>query len=129
LVGISFHQFTGIQFLWEQELDSWLLLFTEVGRQLERQVADLQEVLKSREENAPPTVQVSSQFSHGTWVVVFTRPLVVDGDYRKAIVPGKTYSFGVAIHESHAAKRYHHVSFDHTFVLDSGDADVVAPSR
>lgn len=86
-------------------------------------------ILKSRDENAAPAIQVSSQFTHGTWVVIFTRPLAMGGGYRKAIVPGKTYSFGVAIHESHAAKRYHHVSFDHTFVLDSGDADVVAPAR
>ena len=86
-------------------------------------------ILKSRDENETPAITVTSQFQHGTWVVVFSRPLEVPGDYRKAIVPGKTYSFGIAIHEAYAAKRFHHVSFEHTFVLDRGDADLVAKSR
>lgn len=86
-------------------------------------------ILKSREENKSPAVSVSSHYTHGTWVVVFSRPMTVDGDYRKAIKEGVTYTFGIAIHEAHAAKRFHHVSFENTFVLDSGDADLVAPRR
>jgi len=86
-------------------------------------------ILKSRDENAAPAVSVSSQYNHGQWTVVFSRPMSVDGDFRKTITQGKTYSFGIAIHEAHAAKRFHHVSFDYTFVLNSGEADLVAPRR
>jgi len=86
-------------------------------------------ILKSRDENASPAVSATSGYDHGKWIVIFTRPLAVAGDYRKAIIPGVTYSFGLAIHEAHAAKRFHHVSFDHTFALDGGDADVIAAAQ
>lgn len=52
------------------------------------------------------------------WVVVFTRKLagVATGDH--AIVPGKTYNFGFAIHEDHTEARYHYVSLGYQFGLD-----------
>lgn len=86
-------------------------------------------ILKSRDENTNPAVTVTNQYLHGKWIVVFSRPLNVTGEYRKAIERGKIYSFGIAIHDAHAAKRFHHVSFEHTFVLDAGDAELVAKGR
>lgn len=86
-------------------------------------------ILKSRDENENPLASASFQYLHGKWIVVFSRPLNVSGEYRKPITPGKTYTFGIAIHEAYAAKRFHHISFEHTFVLDKGDADFVAARR
>lgn len=86
-------------------------------------------ILKAREADATSDVKATASFSNGAWVVVFSRPLNPEGDYRKALVPGTTYTFGVAIHEDHSAGRFHHVSVNHTFVLDSGDAELVAAGQ
>lgn len=86
-------------------------------------------ILKAREEKTTTSVTAEASYNHGNWVVVLSRPLDPGGDFSKAIVPGKIYSFGIAIHEAHSGRRYHHVSFEHTFVLDQGEADFIAPSR
>jgi cytochrome c-type protein NapC len=58
-------------------------------------------------------------------VVVLSRKLKLGDPVRKDIVPGRAYTVGFALHEAHAAHRFHHVSFEHTLVLDSGEADFV----
>lgn len=56
------------------------------------------------------------------WEVVFTRKLSGGtGDIR--LVAGKTYNFGFAIHDDHAAGRFHHVSLGYTLGLGV-DADI-----
>jgi len=53
-----------------------------------------------------------------TWVVVFERELAAKGPGDHAIVPGKVYNFGIAVHEDHSAARYHYVSLGYQFGLD-----------
>lgn len=86
-------------------------------------------ILKSREEDTSSEVSAKASFTGGTWVVVLSRPLQSMGPYSKAIVPGKSYPVGFAVHAGYAAGRYHHVSFGYSFVLGEGDADFVAAKR
>jgi hypothetical protein len=52
------------------------------------------------------------------WVVTFERQLSGGGTGDHAIVAGKQYNFGIAIHEDHANARYHYVSLGYQFALD-----------
>jgi len=61
----------------------------------------------------------------GTWTVTFRRPLA-GAPGRHAIVPGKTYNFGFAIHDDHTDWRYHHVSLGYRLGLDDPKADINA---
>ncbi len=62
------------------------------------------------------------------WVVVFTRKLAGGGDGDIALVSGKSYNFGFAIHDDHAAGRFHHVSLGYTLGLDT-KADIGAAKQ
>lgn len=83
-------------------------------------------ILKGREDSPSGDVSAQVEYSHGKWVAVLSRSLTASGPYSKTFEPGKTYSVGFAIHDAYAARRFHHVSLEHTLVLNMGDADIVA---
>lgn len=58
------------------------------------------------------------------WVVTFTRKLA-GGEGDIALVSGKTYNMGFAIHNDHTAGRFHHVSFGYSLGIDA-KADITA---
>jgi hypothetical protein len=58
------------------------------------------------------------------WVVVFERELAAKGTGDHAIVPGKVYNFGFAIHEDHTSARFHYVSLGYQFGLDKAMPEV-----
>jgi hypothetical protein len=59
-----------------------------------------------------------------TWTVVFKRKFKGgEGDVR--LEKGGVYNIGVAIHDDHAAGRYHHVTMGYTLGIDA-EADIVA---
>jgi len=62
-----------------------------------------------------------------TWTVVFTRKLA-GGKGDIALQAGKTYNFGFAIHDDHAAGRFHHVSLGYTLGIDA-KADINAAKQ
>ena len=62
-----------------------------------------------------------------TWTVTFTRKLS-GGEGDIALESGKTYNFGFAIHDSHSAGRFHHVSLGYTLGLDT-EAEIVATKQ
>lgn len=86
-------------------------------------------ILDQRHKNKTPAVAIEANHQDGKWVVVFSRKLRLADPHHKDIVPGKTYFIGFAIHDAYAEDRYHHVSLEHTLVLDQGKADFVAVSR
>lgn len=86
-------------------------------------------VLERWHEAKTPIVNAQASLTDGRWSVVLSRPLVSSSTNRKGIVPGEIYVVGFAIHEDHAAKRFHHVSLEYTLALDKGDADFVAVER
>jgi len=61
-----------------------------------------------------------------TWTVVFARPLNSGEPGDVPIEPGKTYTFGIAIHDDFAANRFHHVTLDSTLALDDDTATLNA---
>jgi len=60
-----------------------------------------------------------------TWTVTFTRKLAGGGEGDIALVSGKTYNMGFAIHDDYSAGRFHHVSFGYTLGIDA-KADITA---
>lgn len=52
------------------------------------------------------------------WTVVFERSLAATAKGDHAIVPGKVYNFGFAIHEDFTNARFHYVSLGYQFGLD-----------
>lgn len=62
-----------------------------------------------------------------TWTVTFTRKLA-GGAGDIALASGKTYNFGFAIHDDHAAGRFHHVSLGYTLGIDA-KADLTAAKQ
>lgn len=86
-------------------------------------------ILEDRHEFDSPTVAAEGTNTDGTWVVVLSRELRPDGARLKAIVPGKTYNVGFAIHDAYSAGRFHNVSFEYSLVLDHGEADFIAVKR
>lgn len=86
-------------------------------------------ILAERHENETATATAEAQLVDGKWVVVLSRALQADGPFHKDIVAGKQYAVGFAIHENHTTQRFHNVSFEHSLVLDQGEADFVAVKK
>ena len=86
-------------------------------------------ILEKRHMNQQPLVHAEANFAGGKWTVVLSRKLKAGQAGHKDIVPGKTYTFGLAIHDGYTEHRFHHVSLDNTLVLDQGNADFVAVRR
>jgi cytochrome c-type protein NapC len=82
-------------------------------------------IFDKRAEVTPAVAKAEAAFAGGKWSVTLSRPLAAGAPF-KDVVPGKTYTVGFAIHAGHTARRFHYVSFEHTLVLDQGDADLVA---
>jgi hypothetical protein len=60
-----------------------------------------------------------------TWTVTFTRKLAGGGEGDIALVSGKAYNMGFAIHSDNTAGRFHHVSFGYSLGIDT-KADITA---
>ncbi|HET6603172.1 MAG TPA: ethylbenzene dehydrogenase-related protein [Xanthomonadaceae bacterium] len=86
-------------------------------------------VLARREQHAAPVVAAQATQDGRQWTVVLTRPLQPTGTGQKKLAPGTTYAIGFAVHDDHAAHRYHFVSLEYTFALDAGEVDFVAKQQ
>lgn len=86
-------------------------------------------ILDKRHQFDTPLVAAESGFANGKWTVVLSRKLTVGRPGHKDIAPGKTYYVGFAIHDAYADHRFHHVSFEHSLVLDKGSADFIAARK
>jgi hypothetical protein len=85
-----------------------LLQWTSKGAKFDGYVAD-----KRVMEGGKALAEAKGENKGGEWSVVFTRKLA-GGEGDIALAPGKTYNFGFAIHDDHAAGRFHHVSLGYT---------------
>jgi hypothetical protein len=70
-------------------------------------------------------VEAKGEKKGDDWVVTFTRKLAGGGEGDIALVSGKTYNFGFAIHDDHTHGRFHHVSLGYTLGIDA-KADITA---
>ena len=82
-------------------------------------------VFDKRESAGAGMVTAEATQAGGVWSVTISRPLAAKAPYT-AIAAGSTYYLGFAIHAGHTAHRFHYVSFERSFVLNSGSADLVA---
>lgn len=69
-------------------------------------------------EGGKSLIKAEGKKEGNTWVVTFERELSGKGKGDHTIVPGKMYSFGVALHEGASNYRYHYVSLGYQFALD-----------
>ena len=97
-----------------------LIQWTSKGAKFDGYVAD-----KRVMEGGKALVDAKGENKGGEWSVVFTRKLAGGGDGDIALAPGKTYNFGFAIHDDHAAGRFHQVSLGYTLGIDA-KADITA---
>ncbi|WP_428353371.1 ethylbenzene dehydrogenase-related protein [Methyloprofundus sp.] len=82
-------------------------------------------ILDKRHNNEYP-VDAIAELNNGVWSVEMSRSLSPDLPHNKNIVAGKTYNFGLALHDAYSEGRKHLVSFSHSFALDQGKADFIA---
>ena len=62
-------------------------------------------------------------YAKGRWTVTFTRPLQGGAGHAKSFLPGKHYTFGVALHGDKLPLQAHWVSLPKTFSLDDRETD------
>jgi hypothetical protein len=79
-------------------------------------------VLDKRHMSADSTISAVATETDSSWSVVFSSPLAGSAPH-KTLEAGKSYTFGFALHDQHAAKRYHLVS--HAYRFNLGGAEVV----
>lgn len=99
-----------------------LMQWTSKGGKFDGYVAD-----KRVMEGGRALLDAKGERKGDDWVVTFTRKLT-GGEGDIALVSGKTYNFGFAIHDDHTAGRFHHVSLGYTLGLDTkGDITANKP--
>jgi cytochrome c-type protein NapC len=86
-------------------------------------------ILETRHENPKPAITADATFENGTWTVVMSRALTGAGPHHKDLVPGKTYTIGLSVHEDYAAHRFHQVSWEWSLALGGGEADIVVGKK
>jgi len=98
-----------------------LMQWTSKGAKHDGYVAD-----KRVMDGGKALVDAKGEQKNGEWVVTFTRKLT-GGEGDIAMVAGKTYNFGFAIHD-HTHGRYHQVSMGYTLGIDA-KADINAAKQ
>ena len=83
-------------------------------------------ILDKRYKNDSPIADADAEFANGMWTVVLSRKMATGAPGHKNISAGNTYYVGFAIHDAYAEHRFHHVSFEHSLVLDQDSAELVA---
>lgn len=86
-------------------------------------------ILDARHRHDPAITMADAQFANGEWTVDLSGPLKDNGLGKKMYEAGKTYAVGFAIHDDFTDHRFHHVSLEHSLVIDSGTADFVAKAK
>ncbi|MBI4809385.1 MAG: hypothetical protein HY799_10620 [Nitrosomonadales bacterium] len=90
------------------------------GKAVDGYVAD-----KRVMEGGKALVSAEGKKDGDAWTVTFTRKLAGGGEGDIAMASGKSYNMGFAIHNDHAAGRFHHVSLGYSLGIDA-KADITA---
>jgi DmsE family decaheme c-type cytochrome len=67
------------------------------------------------------------EYTKGRWTVTFTRPLKGGPGGAKSFLPGKQYTFGIALGGAQLPAQDHWVTLPLTFSLDDRETDFVSP--
>jgi len=78
-------------------------------------------------EGGKALVAAEGKLDGDTWTVTFARKFA-GGEGDVTLAPGQVYNFGFAIHDDHAAGRFHRVSLGYKLGIDT-KADVVASKQ
>lgn len=81
------------------------------------------EILEVPHPVADSPVMAEAEREGSSWTVTFRRPLQ---DPQKPLIPGRVYSFGIAIHGDGASGAQHWVSLPMTVSLGGADTDFIA---
>lgn len=65
------------------------------------------------------------EYAKGRWTVTFTRPLRGGPGHAKSFLPGKRYTFGLALNGAKLPAQAHWVSLPMTFSLDDQETDFI----
>jgi len=76
-------------------------------------------------EGGKALVSATGQRTGDTWTVTFVRRLAGGAEGDLTLVPGRSYNFGLAIHDDWSHGRFHHVSLGYSLGIDA-KADIVA---
>jgi cytochrome c-type protein NapC len=77
---------------------------------------------------APDAVAAEATFANGNWSVTLSRKMAGSAD-QISFAAGVHYVVGFAIHAGHTAKRFHYISNERDFSIDSGSGDFVAVKK
>lgn len=99
-----------------------LLQWTSKGAKHDGYIAD-----KRVMDGGKALLDAKGEQKNGEWTVTFTRKLT-GGEGDIALVVGKTYNFGFAIHDDHTHGRYHQVSLGYSLGIDA-KADINAAKQ
>lgn len=99
-----------------------LLQWTSKGTKHDGYVAD-----KRVMEGGKALLDAKGEQKNGEWTVTFTRKLT-GGEGDIALVAGKSYNFGFAIHDDYTHGRFHQVSLGYTLGIDA-KADINAAKQ
>lgn len=99
-----------------------LVQWTSKGAKHDGYVAD-----KRVADGGKALVEAKGEKKGNEWTVTFKRKLT-GGEGDIALAPGKAYNFGFAIHDAHAAGRFHQVSLGYKLGLDTA-GDIVASKK
>lgn len=86
-------------------------------------------VLSHRDMEGGVKTEAHGTLEGDTWTVVLSRPLKSEKPGDLSFEPGKTYTIGFALHDDHTTARFHHVSLEYRFGLDTKDAEINAVKR
>lgn len=75
-------------------------------------------VADKRVQNEGGGIVAEGKLDGDTWTVTFQRKLA-GGEGDVSLESGKTYNFGIAVHDDHTAGRFHHVSLGYTLGIDT----------
>ncbi len=81
-------------------------------------------ILERRHESDSPAVEVELEEDGDRRVVTISRALAGDADTRIDLESGNTYHGGFALHEGGTKGRFHYVSMEYSFSIDSDQGDI-----
>jgi len=84
-------------------------------------------VFDKRAESPLPVTAEATPIAGG-WSVTLASRLAPGGEFIN-FAPGTTYRVAFAVHDGHAAGRFHYISLERTLVINSGSADFVAVKK
>ncbi len=86
-------------------------------------------IAEQRIETGGAELTATGTLADGVWTVEMSRPLKPGTPGDIDLEAGKVYTIGVAVHDDYTTARFHHVSLEYRFALDSAEAELNAAKQ